>query len=305
MATENFLVDSLPAYVKENRDLLIKRVVLGGGTIERMAKQTGIKQDAYLNYLDLAPILQDGKGCGFTPEGTVGLSDRLINTGMIKINLEVCPENLRGKYAEYLLRTAAGEHDLPFEAEIVDGLIAFVNETMEKAVWQSDTTSSDPNLARFDGLLKILAGEADVVTETIAAGTSMIDAVNRVYLAVPENVLNKGVTISLSPAAFRQYVVELVAANLYHYPGPQNENAQQIILPGSNAIVKLTPGLAGSDKIVATWDRNLVYGTDLEGDKEVVDITYDHRAETFAIKVRWNAGTQVAFPDEVVLATLQ
>lgn len=305
MPVANFIVDSLPAYVQENRDLLIKRLVLGGLTVSRMAKQTGIKQDAYLNYLDLEPILQDGKGCGFTPDGTVGLSDRLIETGMIKINLEVCPENLRGKFAEYLLRTSAGEHDLPFEEEIVDGLIRWIQDVMETAIWQGDKSSSDPNLARFDGLLKILAGESTVVTETIAANTPMIDAVNQVYLAIPEGVLKKGVVINLAPGAFRKYVVELVAANLYHYSGPQGEDVNEIVLPGSGAVVRLAYGLTGTDKIVATWDRNLIYGTDLESDKETIDITYDNRAETFAIKARWNAGVQVAFPDEVVVGTLQ
>ena len=62
----NFIVSSLPSYVKENQDFLIKEVVFGTPTIARITPQTGIKTSAYVNYLSAAPVLQDGKGCGRT-----------------------------------------------------------------------------------------------------------------------------------------------------------------------------------------------------------------------------------------------
>lgn len=304
MATSNFIVSALPAYVQENRELLIKKIVLSGSTIERMSKQTGIKKDAYLNFLNLSPAFQSGAGCGFTPSGDVSLTDREIETGLIKVDLEICPENLRGKWAEYLLGTSAGEHDLPFEAELIAELTDFITEKMETAVWQGDTTSADVNLKQFDGLLKILGNEVTVVTETIAHGSTATAAINQVWLAVPAKIIKKGISIFVSPELFRQYISELVAANLYHYPGPQGEDVDEIVLPGGNARVVMAYGLMGTANIVATWDRNLVYGTDLESDREVFNVTYGEREETFAVKVRWNAGVQVAFPDEVVLGTI-
>ena len=131
----NIITSSLPDYVKENRDVLVDEVVLRGPTIDRMAKQTGIKKSAYLNYLNIAPVFQAGAGCGFTPQGDIALTEKTIDVAVIKVNLDVCPENLRGTFAEYLIRSRAGEQSLPYEAEIVAGIRDFIKEALEKAIW--------------------------------------------------------------------------------------------------------------------------------------------------------------------------
>lgn len=304
MATDNFIVSSLPAYVKENRDVLIDQVVLRGPTIRRMAKQTGIKKSAYLNYLDVRPVLQPGAGCGFTPQGEIELTDRELNVAVIKINMDVCPDKLRGTFAEYLIRTRAGEQPLPYEQEITDAITAFIAETLEKAIWQGDTTSQDPNLANFDGILKIAAGESDVVTVNVAAGSTMRAAIAATLAAIPAAARKRGAVIHVAPELFEAYLQELVNANLYHYNGPQDEEPEEWVIPGSNVRVVRTEGLEGSLKLVATYDRNLYYGTDMENDAEVFDIKYDDTDEVFHIKVRWASGVQIAFPDRVVVTTL-
>lgn len=304
MATDNFIVSSLPDYVKENRDVLIDQVVLRGPTIRRMAKQTGIKKSAYLNYLDVRPVLQPGAGCGFTPQGEIELTDRELNVAVIKINMDVCPDKLRGTFAEYLIRTRAGEQPLPYEQEITDAITAFIAETLEKAIWQGDTTSQDANLSNFDGILKIAAGEAAVVTVNVAAGSTMRAAIAATLAAIPAAARKRGAKINVAPELFEAYLQELVNANLYHYSGPQDEDPEEWVIHGSNVRVVRTEGLEGTLKLVATYDRNLYYGTDLENDLEVFDIKYDDTDEVFHIKVRWTSGVQIAFPDRVVVATL-
>lgn len=301
MPTNNFIVTNLPAYVKENREVLIDQVAIQGPTINRMAKQTGIKKSAALNYLDVTPVLQPGTGCGFTPQGDIELTDRDLNVAVIKINMDVCPDKLRGTFAEYLIRTRAGEQPLPFEEEITDAIVAFIREAMEKAIWQGDTTSQDANLANFDGLLKIANAEADTVKPTITA-TTWSGFVAQVLAAIPAAARKRGAVINLSPEAFEGYLLELVNANLFHYSGPQNEAPTEWIVPGTNVRVVRVEGLAQSGKALATYDRNLYFGTDLESDMEDFSITYDEKDEVFLIKVRWAAGVQIAFPDRVVLA---
>ena len=66
MAVTNFLVSSLPAYVQDNQDILIKNFALvGRDTRSHIGIQTGVKLDAHLNFLDVSPVLQDGSACGF------------------------------------------------------------------------------------------------------------------------------------------------------------------------------------------------------------------------------------------------
>ena len=303
MPTTNFIVTDLPAYVKENQEVLIDQVAIMGPTINRMAKQTGIKKSAYLNYLDVTPVLQPGAGCGFTPQGEIELTDREINVAVIKINMDVCPDKLRGTFAEYLIRTRAGEQPLPYEQEITQAIVAFINEALEKAIWQGDTASVDPNLANFDGLLKIAGSAASVVAPTITA-TTYRGIVAQVLAVIPAAARKRGAVIYLSPEAYEGYLLELVNANLYHYSGPQNEAPAEWVIPGTSVKVVRTEGLEGAGKVMATYDRNLYYGTDMEDDKEVFSITYDETNEIFRIKVRWTSGVQIAFPDRVVLADI-
>lgn len=305
MATNNFIVSSLPAYVQELEPVLIDQVSVKGPTIDRIAIQTGIKKSANLNYLDVRPVLQNGAGCGFTPQGEVELTDREIAVAVLKINLEICPDKLRGTYAEHLIRTGAdadGE-ELPFNKEITDALVAWIQEVVELAIWQGDTDSADENLANFDGFIKIAQEEAGVIDVAIAADDTMMEALEAVRAKIPAAARKRGAVIRVSPEDFETYMLELVAANLFHYSGPQDEDPTEWTMPGTRIRVVATEGLAGTHYIFATYDRNLYYGTDRENDKEQFAIEYDEKAETFMIKVRWASGVQIAFPDRVVLGT--
>ena len=132
MAVTNFLVSSLPAYVQTNRDLIIASFGLpNSGTRGRIGLQTGIKKDAYLNYLNLTAVFQDGSGCGFNPLDEIELGQKEISTAAIKVDGQICPETLLGKYAEYLVRIRATETELPFEQYILDTLIAQINKGID------------------------------------------------------------------------------------------------------------------------------------------------------------------------------
>ena len=167
MPSSNFVVSSLPDYVQNNKDLIIKNFALvGTASRQRFGLQTGIKTSAYLNYLELAPVLQDGKGCGFSASGTATLTQRTITTAIIKVNMDICPDSLLGKYPEYLVRIGANSDELPFEQYIIDGITAELNKKIEKLIWQGDTTrTTDTDLKWINGILKQLASDTDKVAD--------------------------------------------------------------------------------------------------------------------------------------------
>lgn len=300
MAVTNFLVSSLPAYVKTNEDLIVKSFALvGTETRRRIGLQTGIKKNAYLNYLDLTPSFQDGAGCGFNPLDSITLSQREISTATIKVNGEICPETLLGKYAEYLVRVSATENDLPFEQYIIDTLVAQINKGIESMIWTASISGGD----LINGFLAQMGADTDVLTESITAGTSAYEGINQVYMAIPEEALERGAAIFVSPAIFRAFVSDLVALNYYHYAGPMAEASNEFVFPGSDVRVIKTPGLSGSLKIVGTFPENLVYGTDGENDSESVDLWWSQDNRDFRYEVKWNSGVAYHFPDQIVLGT--
>ena len=307
MASTNFVVSSLPAYVQDNKDLIIKNFALvGTASRQRFGIQTGIKTSAYLNYLELNPTLQDGKGCGFTALGSATLTQRTITTAIIKVNMDICPDSLLGKYAEYLVRIGANSNELPFEQYIVDGVTTEINKKIEKLIWQGDTSqSSDTDLKWINGILKQLASDSDKVAVSIAAKTAIYDAIKAVYMAIPEETLERGAEIYVSPANYRDFLQAMVEKNYFHYSGPQDSAPEEFVFPGTDVKVVKTPGLAGvNDRIVASFPENFVYGCDAEGDLEDVKIWFSDDDDLFKLKVKWNSGIAYRFPNQVTLGTI-
>ena len=307
MASTNFVVSSLPAYVQDNKDLIIKNFALvGTASRQRFGIQTGIKTSAYLNYLELNPTLQDGKGCGFTAAGSATLTQRTITTAVIKVNMDICPDSLLGKYAEYLVRIGANSNELPFEQYIIDGVTTEINKKIEKLIWQGDTSkSSDTDLKWINGILKQLASDSDNVDVSIAANTAIYGAIKAVYLAIPEETLERGAEIYVSPANYRDFLMAMVEKKYFNYSGPQDSAPEEFVFPGTDVKVVKTPGLAGvNDRIVASFPENFVYGCDAEGDLEDVKIWFSDDDDLFKLKVKWNSGIAYRFPNQVTLGTI-
>ena len=305
MANAN-VVSGLSAYVEEQRYPLLRKAILEGGSISKMVPQLGIKTKAKINYISTDADFQDGSSCGFSPSGTTEYTQREIETGIIKEELEWCFKVLWGKYLENQYRVQADPQAMPFEEEITGELVAKINKKLEKAVWQGDKSSADANLNKFDGLLTILASESAStvnVTGTTSSSTAY-DVIKAVIMQAPEELLDKDMVVLVSPEVYREFAMELVDKNLYHYD-PQNGAVTDagFLFPGTNIRVEKVLGLAGSKKVIGTYWKNLFYGADLLGEEERFRLWYDEEDEMFRFRALWNSGVQVAFPDEVVIAT--
>ena len=300
-----YSVSTLPAYVQENHDLLVKNFALvGNGTRSRISIQTGVKKDAFINLLNLAPTLQSGEACGFSANGDATISQRTIATANIKVNLEFCEKTLLGKYAEYLVKVNAVDNPFPFEEYITSALTDELNKKIERLIWMGDKSlTSDTDLKWIDGLVHIAGTEGTQVKSADASFkyNTAYDAIVAVYNALPEDVLAQGAEIYVSPALFRSFMQTMVEKNYFHY-NPGNEEYGEFLLPGTDAKVVRTQGLAGSKVVLGTYAKNIVYGTDMENDEEKFDIWFSQDNRTWRVAVEWNSGVQVAFPDMLLYA---
>ena len=278
-------VTALGTYVQENKDIILKDIVFGGeygNTIPLMTKQLGIKTTEKIHPSTLEAVLQDVNGeCGFNPQGDLNISERSITTSQKKVNMEFCLEKLLGKFAEYKVRVGANEDALPFEAEIIDGLVKSINKQVEKGVWTDLITNTTAQL-------------------TVPSTGTAYERVMAVYMALPEAILEDAV-IFVSPATFREYVKDLVDKNFYHY-NPADGDLEEIFIPGSGVKVRKAKGLAEQtdDVIFGTSPKNMIYGTDFMDNKEEIKAWFSDDNDTYRIKVRFNYGANVAFPDLVV-----
>lgn len=305
MPHTNFVVSGLTAYVEQSKDLLIKNIVFGKGTRSRISIQTGVKYKEHLHLFDVDPVFGDGSDCAFSAAGTATLSERLIECPALAVDMEICPKNLVGKYAEYLVSMNATEKELPFEQYLLDGVVDGINRKIETMIWLGDKDlTTDTTKKWIDGFDKICRASVysatGVQSVSIASGSSAYAGLLAVYAALTENCLERGAEIYVSPAIFRAFMQDMVANNFYHY-NPGNDNLSEFLLPGTDVKVVKTAGLAGSLHVIATYPKNLVYGCNMESDSESIDLWYSPDNRTFRLAVEWNSGVQIAFLDQVVL----
>lgn len=274
-------VNDLSAYVAENKDVILRDIVFGGeygDTVPLMTKELGVKGTAKIHPSTIEAVLQEVNGaCGFTPQGDLTIAEVEIETKNVKVNTEFCAEKLIGKFAEYKVRVGANQDALPFEAEIVEGLVKDINRQIEEGVWTQ---------------LGAIEGTNDITL----SGTKAYDKVMEVYMAMDERVLEDGI-IFVSPTLFREYVKDLVEKNLYHY-NPADGALEEIFIPGAGVKVRKARGIKGNT-IYGTSPKNLVYGTDFMGNNEEVKVWFSDDADTYRVKVRFNYGATFAFPELV------
>lgn len=287
-------VSSLTQYVEEQRLPLIKKTIFAAPSIKYFNLQTGVKHSAALNILDTTVQLGDGATCGWDEAGTSSFSQRMLEVGNYKVNMSFCDKTMLKYWNGYEVRVAAGQKSLPFEEDFVNGVIGGVKEKLEKIIWQG-VKSTD----KIDGIVTILNSAEGVIKPTVESGATTYEKVLAVYKAIPVKVLDKAV-IFVGADMFRDLVLEMTAKNLYHY-APTIDESLTIVLAGTTTKVIGVEGLNGTKRIVAANPENIYFGTDMEGDDEKFDLWYSQDNQEFRLAINFNAGVQVAFPDEVVL----
>lgn len=302
----NPIVTSLPDYVNQSSMELKAKSELGARSAGLLTIQTGVNGDTDIHLLTTDVKFQDGSDCGFNAQDTSAITHRRLSPAILKVNTTFCEKKLLGTFAQHQVRVAAGKESLPFEEKFISGIVGGVNDGVEKLIWQGDSTATGQT--EPDGLLKIM--KTDVPTgNTVAynAGTSAYSAIKDVYSKMPTQVVNKSdARIIVSTSLFRKFIMELVAANLYHYDPANNAETLSYKLPGSNVIVEGVEGLDGADKeyIIGGRLSNLFVGVDLEGDTDTFDFWYSKDDRIFKLAIEFALATQVAFPDEIILGKI-
>jgi len=170
------------------------RAMFGGRLVQGgyIRVLTGIKGDELLSQIDLEnKILQiDGKDCAWTPNQIIKLSEKTAKVKTYKINLEQCIDELENKRTLYELGPGAKNETLPTELE--DATLALIaiglsNEIEEMVVGGDE--SVDPN--QFNGMVKTLLNSTEAIQIVGATLTkaNVLDAIEAVYDAIPEDVL--------------------------------------------------------------------------------------------------------------------
>lgn len=311
-----FDVTALSNYTEENEKILVSSTVLGAKTATLIKDQSnvlvGVKSSEKIGVMDTDAIFQSGTSCGFNASGSTTFTQREITVGKIKINESLCIKNLESKYLQKALPNGSRYDSMVFAQQYTDRKVAKINEQIETALWQGDTTSGNVNLNKWDGLIKQVASGSvqanalafiNAVATDITA-TNVIAVFDAVYRAIPAAVVDKDdVRIFCGMDDFRTYTIALKNANMFNYAFDGKANAE-FTLPGTTIKVIATPGLNGTKKIYAMRLSNIFLGTDLLNEEERFELFYAKEADEMRFVCEFKMGVNVAFPAEVVRFTV-
>jgi len=306
-------LSALTNYVKENELQLTSAAIFSAKTASlieaRGNVQVGIKSAETINVMTTDAVFQAGGSCGFNSSGTTTITQRTLTVGKIKVQESICPKTFEAKYTQKALREGSSYDYMAYATEYSAQKVQRIGAALETAIWQGDTASGTANLARFDGLIKIIDGlgfggagdpiDGNAADLTTLTSSNVIAAVDSIFAVLPAALLDKDdVVIFCGNDTFREYVIALRTANLFHYPVDLAN--MELVIPGTAIKLIGVNGLNGTDKMFGVSMSNLYLGTDMLNEQDRFELFYAKEADEMRFVVEFKLGIQVAFPDEVV-----
>ncbi len=286
----------LPNVTKDTR---IKKLVMGANTISQV----------------------DTRDCAWTPTQRFTFDDALITVKNFKINEEQCLEDLDSIYSEMVFNSIGATKDkFPavgepqnLESALMFHLQNALSNDIERLIWGGNGNAV---AGIQDGILDKALADANSIKVANAVtidSTNVLGEIQRVYDAIPDNVLNEGefepekapVKIFVSLDIMR-YLKQALSTTPTNY---------QVTLPsftiegGVIRYMGVEVALVGlpSNTMIAASKDNLYFATDLLSDTAEIraqmgNDLYDE-AKWYA-KGAYRADAGYIFADEVVVYSL-
>lgn len=260
-----------------------------------------------VNYKIVLRKLQTTNGrrdytCGFVPEGSITLSEAVLEPKKFKDDFDLCKEDFRATWGEESMGASASNDTM--NKEILDAIIA--NKLADNAedfgaiIWNGDKD----NAGEFDGFLTLFAADASVIDVDLDAVTeSNVEAQIKLALAaVPVALRGKNtLKVSVSANIAQAYNFFLASKGITNGLGG---NANTSLVFGNYTLV-VDNGLPANTIVIAD-PKNLAFGTGALADHNTIEVVDEDSIGLLTGKVRgtmvYNAGVQYAYGAEIVWA---
>ena len=308
----SFDVSALAAYTNEHAmDLIIKSVA--GGRLANYANiQDGVKGPTTINILSSDVVFQ-ADGCSRSADGTTTLSQRTITPGAVAVHEDLCMSDLAAKYTATMLRQGLTneKEEIPFEELYFVEKVQKVQKAIEVADWQGDTASGTANLARYDGLNKIIAAASavdgnptNITQATGITASNVIGIFTGMAELMPEDIMDADdLKLYCGMDSFLKYQKAIADGNYFHYVVEGGYTAELPLIGFPNVTVCATPGLSGltAGNCFLMRASNIYIGVDLPNEEsDDVRSWYDDNTRLYKVTMAFRRGVQVAFPDQIV-----
>tara|TARA_R110001606_G_scaffold395449_1_gene567757 strand:- start:4450 stop:5379 length:930 start_codon:yes stop_codon:yes gene_type:complete len=242
--------------------------------------------------------------CGFTPTGTVTLSEKVLEPKKIMNQQELCKETLRQTWSSASMGFSAHNDNMPKDVEtaLLAEILGDTAEAVDKDIWQGDKT----NTGEFDGFLKLFYADADVIQagggitspNTAVTKTNVVSMIELVLENIPIALRGKtDLIVGISPDVAFFYEQALIAAGISNGLG-----GGAMELRYGNYVLTVINGLP-ANTLVAYERKNLFFGTSLMADHNSIRVK-DQDELTLTGTVRYSmvytAGVQYVNGTDIV-----
>jgi len=308
-------VSTIASYIENNDTPLVGQIQVSPEMTSAMVTLvTAVKGSTNLHVLETDCIFQSGGGCARTAAGTTVRTDITMVAGRIAIAEDLCFDDLAGKWDQTMLKQGllTGIQTMPEEfAKIYfDEKMAKMKQAIEIADWQGNTASGAANYNKYTGWIAHIDGgspvDGNTDNQTTLTLSNVVAAFRNMFLAIPENLkMRSDLVLFCSPAVFQMYQQAVLAANLFHFTGGD----QEYTIIGTNVKIKPTYGLTGGTlntypRMFLTYPSNLVVGIDLASDENFTSRIDPVTNKKLLVDAQFTRGTQIYFTEDVVEFTI-
>jgi len=294
-----FNVAALDNFNNELAGELLVKSVIAGSTAEYVTVKEGIKYKEPLNLQEIDLAIQDGRGCVTTPSGSVTYTQRDLEVCQRSSFDGLCLRDLDSKYIGLLGPNGSYPETYAFVEEYTSQLVANFQKKNDQFIWAATTAAGDC----VNGLNTLLASGSGATFVSASAPTSdnIIGQIDEQLEELNVDVQDRDdLTVFMSVANFRKYIVGLRKANNFWYDPAAVENRGSLLSmrhPFANLTIVGTVGLQGTDRIVMGPARHIVIGTDLVSDLDNFQLWYDINGDQLKHRIVTKLGVQVAYPE--------
>ena len=237
--------------------------------------------------------------CGFTPAGSITLSEKELNPKKVKWDSELCKEDFRQLWTASQMGFSAHNDNLPQteQAAILADMGTRIARKIDVDIWEGDGATGN-----FDGLIPALLLDAaviDVATPVAITAANVEAELGKFIDAIPDEVIGgagvvMGVSTNVIRAIKRAYGTQARANGTFLKPSEFDFEGYTLTeIKGLNA------------NTMVAYDKNQVFfGTGLTADFneiKVKDMDETDLSGTVRMKVVFTGGVQYAYGGEIVL----
>lgn len=306
-----------------NTGEIIVDIIESAPTLAELIPMTGVKPGTTvnMNIMDTDIVWQTGD-CVTTPDGTVELKPRPVTCVRVTDRNEICLDQFEAKLP-MIMRAGQKNEELPFAVQFIEYKKKLNAKELEKLAWGGVIGSGEGNLNVTEGYIQLALNESadlghyDNGGDAFTASTAVAKMEEFLSNRTDAQRELDNFTVYLSPANYSILANALITkygvagTGIFTNLGSANANSklQEFIYPGSDVRIKATHGLStsnqgGSDYLFATGVDNLRYVTDLESDRENVELFFDKYHKVLVSDLVFAIGFQYQFASQVMLAVI-